>query len=109
LNFNSTGIDFTVFSGTFRSYIVRGLSSLRRLRASGWTVESTRARRNRLARSIGEKGSREWLVYAHAPVKPLTAVAIDLPEFGKVTVEVPPRGAFYLVKEQDRSVSPVVQ
>jgi hypothetical protein len=62
-----------------------------------------------LARSIGEKGSREWLVYAHAPVKALKAVAIDLPEFGKVTVDVPPRGTFYLVKEIDGSVSPVVQ
>jgi hypothetical protein len=58
-----------------------------------------------LARVVGDQGTREWLVYAHAPVKSRKDVVIDLPDFGKVTVNVTPRGNFYLVKEKDRSVS----
>lgn len=60
-----------------------------------------------LARVIGDPGNREWLLYAHAPVKPREDVGIEVPEYGKVTVDVTPAGRFYLIREQDRSVTGV--
>lgn len=61
-----------------------------------------------LARVIGEKGSREWLVYAHSPVKSQRAVVVELPDFGKATIDATPGGTFYLVKEKDRSVTAII-
>jgi hypothetical protein len=58
-----------------------------------------------LARVIGEKGGREWLLYAHAPVKARKGVEIEIPGYGKVTVDVSPAGNFYHLKEKDRSVT----
>jgi hypothetical protein len=57
-----------------------------------------------LARVIGEKGRREWLVYAHSPLERRPGVVLTLPGFGDLTADVPPEGCFYHVREQDRSV-----
>jgi len=61
-----------------------------------------------LARVLGEPGDRQWLVYAHAPVQARSGVEIEIPEYGKVKVDVTPAGSFYLVREKDRSVTPVL-
>ena len=60
-----------------------------------------------IANVMGEAGGREWLLYAHAPLGPHTGVKIEIPGYGNVTVDVTPGGVFYLVKEQDRSVTRV--
>ena len=57
-----------------------------------------------LARVRGAAGSREWLIYAHAPLGAQKGVEIELPEFGRVSLDVSPGGSFYLVAEKDRSV-----
>ncbi len=54
-----------------------------------------------------EKGSRRWLLYAHSPLENRQNVAITLPDFGPVTVDVPRAGAFYLIQEQNKQVTPV--
>ena len=35
-----------------------------------------------LARVIGSRGHRQWLLYAHSPVQPRKSVRIEIPEFG---------------------------
>lgn len=60
-----------------------------------------------LALVDGAAGSRRWLVYAHSPVQERKAVEITIPEYGKVTVDVPVAGAFYVVNEKAKSVTPV--
>ncbi|MBN2312503.1 MAG: hypothetical protein JXM79_01150 [Sedimentisphaerales bacterium] len=48
---------------------------------------------------LGEKGTRRWLVYAHSPLEDRSDVMITLPDYGKITIDVPRAGAFYLVEE----------
>lgn len=60
-----------------------------------------------LARVIGEKPGREWLVYAHAPMGDKKQVEITIPDYGKIAVDVPVAGAFYHVKESDHAVTRV--
>lgn len=54
-----------------------------------------------LALVRGERGKREWLVYAHSPLAERTDVTVTIPDFGPITVDVPRNGAFYLVKEYE--------
>ncbi|MGD2175181.1 MAG: proline racemase family protein, partial [Candidatus Brocadiaceae bacterium] len=60
-----------------------------------------------LARMIGELGGREWLLYAHAPVAACQDVEIEIPEYGKVLVDVTPGGSFYHIIEKAKSVTPI--
>jgi hypothetical protein len=60
-----------------------------------------------LALVEGAKGNRRWLVYAHSPVQERKDVEITVPDYGKVTVDVPVAGAFYVVNEKARSITPV--
>ncbi|MCC6580615.1 MAG: hypothetical protein IT440_09245 [Phycisphaeraceae bacterium] len=53
----------------------------------------------------GEAPKREWLVYAHSPLADRKEVQLTIPEYGKVTVDVPIAGAFHEVHENDRSVT----
>lgn len=64
-----------------------------------------------LARVIGEGrgGGREWLVYAHAPMGDRTDVQIEVPEYGKITVDVSLEGAFYHVREENGAITEVGQ
>lgn len=55
----------------------------------------------------GEEGARRWLVYAHSPLVRRQDVSIVVPDFGRIAVDVPREGAFYLVDEQSREVTPV--
>ncbi|MHC4227259.1 MAG: hypothetical protein ACYSW0_07490, partial [Planctomycetota bacterium] len=55
----------------------------------------------------GDEGTRRWLIYAHSPLEDRQDVTITLPDFGKITVDVPRAGAFYLVNEVDRATLPV--
>lgn len=51
-----------------------------------------------LARKIGQGSSREWLIYAHAPMGDRQNVEIEIPEYGTVTVDsVREEGRFYHV------------
>jgi hypothetical protein len=62
-----------------------------------------------LAYVLGEKPSRQWLVYAHAPRYTRTKVAITVPGFGPITVDVPQSGSFFYVKEMGKAAATVVQ
>lgn len=57
-----------------------------------------------LALVRGRQGERRWLVYAHSPLENRDDVTITVPEFGKMTVDVPREGAFYLVDEAGSAV-----
>lgn len=71
-----------------------------------WTLE-TELPVFSLARVLGSKGKREWLVYAHAPVEARRNVRIEIPGYRDVTVDVVPGGSFYLVGEEHGIVTPV--
>jgi hypothetical protein len=60
-----------------------------------------------LARVIGEGKDREWLLYAHAPVKARTNVGIEIPGYGTVNVDVTRGGSFHLVTARDGTVRDV--
>lgn len=60
-----------------------------------------------LAFVTGEKNNRRWLVYAHSPLQDRKNVEITIPEYGKITVDVPVAGAFYEVDEKTKQVQPV--
>ena len=57
-----------------------------------------------LALVLGSAPEREWLVYAHAPRQARTGVAITVPDFGRITVDVPQSGSFFHVKEKGKQV-----
>jgi len=54
-----------------------------------------------LALVLGEQGQRRWLVYAHSPVEDRRDVEVTIPNYGKVKIDVPRGGAFYVVGEQE--------
>ncbi len=56
---------------------------------------------------LGEEGSRRWLLYAHSPLKDRRGVEISVPDFGKLRVDVPRRGTFYVLEEKGRRVLPI--
>lgn len=60
-----------------------------------------------LALTRGEKGHREWLVYAHAPLGDRKDVTLTVPSYGPITVDVTVGGSFYVVSEKDKTVTPV--
>ncbi|MDI9444103.1 MAG: hypothetical protein QM844_08050, partial [Planctomycetota bacterium] len=51
------------------------------------------------AGGMGAAAGRRWLVYAHAPLADRCGVEVAIPGFRKITVDVPRRGAFYLVDD----------
>ncbi|HYA42518.1 MAG TPA: hypothetical protein VEF34_14515 [Syntrophobacteraceae bacterium] len=60
-----------------------------------------------LALVLGEAPEREWLLYAHSPLKSMDNVSIELPGYGRVAAYVTPAGCFYHVREKARSVERV--
>lgn len=60
-----------------------------------------------VARVIGEKESREWLVYVQATKAELQAVRIVVPDYGEITAQPRLSGSYYHVKERDKTVSRV--
>jgi hypothetical protein len=60
-----------------------------------------------LALVQGQAPARQWLVYAHAPLGEHKGVAVTIPEYKQVTVDVPVAGAFYLVDEKTKKVTEV--
>ncbi|MFC1718619.1 hypothetical protein ACFL6S_33510 [Candidatus Poribacteria bacterium] len=60
-----------------------------------------------LALVQGVEGSRRWLLYAHSPLENRKDVNITIPDYGNVTVDVPRAGAFYLIEEQARTLTPI--
>jgi len=58
-----------------------------------------------LALTLGEAGERRWLLYAHSPLEDRTGVEITVPEFGKVTLDVPRAGTFYVLDEKSGKVT----
>jgi hypothetical protein len=57
----------------------------------------------------GDEGNRRWLVYAHSPLKNRQNVIVEVPDFGKITIDVPRAGAFYLIDEPTGKITPVAK
>jgi hypothetical protein len=60
-----------------------------------------------LARVMGEAGAREWLIYAHSPLKHRPGVSITIPEYRSVKADVSVGGSFIHVIEKEASVLPL--
>jgi len=60
-----------------------------------------------LALTRGEKPDRQWLVYAHAPVKERKGVKVTIPDHGEIAVDVAVGGSFYEVDEKSGRVEAV--
>jgi hypothetical protein len=71
-----------------------------------WTLE-TEIPVYSMALVEGVKGGRRWLVYAHSPLQDRKNVEITIPEYSKVTVDVPVAGAFYVVEEKTKKVQAI--
>lgn len=62
-----------------------------------------------VARVIGGKGKREWLVYVHATRKPAQNVELTIPDYDKVKVNTTLGGSYYWIQEADKSIAPVAK
>jgi len=60
-----------------------------------------------LARVMGDKPKRRWLVYAHAPLGERKDVRLTVPDHGDITVTVGPAGVFYEVDEAGGAVKSI--
>ena len=60
-----------------------------------------------LALVRGQAPGREWLIYAHAPTGWKRNVAIAVPDFGELRVDVPVAGVFFHASERTRNVNKV--
>lgn len=60
-----------------------------------------------LALVLGRAPSREWLVYAHAPLGERRNVAVTIPDYGQIRIDVAVGGSFYTVDEAQRRVSAI--
>jgi len=60
-----------------------------------------------LALTRGEKPDRQWLVYAHAPVKERQGVKVTIPDHGEIAIDVAVGGSFYQVDEKSGQVEAV--
>lgn len=61
-----------------------------------------------LALVLGQPPEREWLVYAYPPLGPTTKVVVTLPDYGPITVNALPSGAYYHVIEKTKEVEPII-
>jgi hypothetical protein len=68
---------------------------------------ATKIRVFALARVMGEKPARQWLVYAHAPLGEEKGVEIHVPGYRGIKVDAAVAGSFYLVSETDGRVEAV--
>jgi hypothetical protein len=60
-----------------------------------------------VARVLGDKGQREWVVYAHATKSDHQDVEITIPDYGRVKIRPTLAGNYYWVKEAKKSVTEV--
>lgn len=57
-----------------------------------------------LALMQGQSPQRQWLVYAHSPLQDRRGVGVTIPDYGRITIDVPVAGAFYRVVEATGAV-----
>jgi hypothetical protein len=57
---------------------------------------------------LGESPEREWLVYAHSPLKERKDVEIVLPGYGPARIDVGPAGNYYHVVEKGKQIKPIL-
>jgi hypothetical protein len=60
-----------------------------------------------IALVMGNSPSRQWLVYAHSPLRNRSDVSIAIPEYGTAKVNVSVSGSFHLISESSRTVEPL--
>ena len=68
-----------------------------------WTM-STEPPVFALALALGDRPQREWLVYAHSPLRERRNVEISIPDYGRIHANVGRYGNFYLVSEKNGEV-----
>ncbi len=64
-----------------------------------WTDLGTHIPVFAIALSLGMGADREWLLYAHSPVKACKDVEVTLPGFGRLRIDTAPEGVFYHVRQ----------
>jgi hypothetical protein len=67
--------------------------------ARPWTLD-TEIPVYSLALVLGNSPEREWLVYAHSPLKEFKNVNIAVPGYGFLMIDVAPSGCFYNILEK---------
>lgn len=60
-----------------------------------------------LALELGKTPKRRWLLYAHAPLGEKTNVAVKIPDYREVKVDIPVAGRFWVVDEIDGKASAI--
>ncbi|MFP4028258.1 MAG: hypothetical protein ACLFWL_10765 [Candidatus Brocadiia bacterium] len=60
------------------------------------------------AQVMGEKGSRRWLLFTYAPLDARKDVTITIPGFGPVTVDVPVKGKYVIVDENEGGITKTI-
>lgn len=53
----------------------------------------------------GSGDTRKWLLYAHSPLEDRRNVQIKIPQFRTITVEVPRKGAFYMIEAENNEIT----
>lgn len=62
-----------------------------------------------LAMVTGEKPSREWMIYAHSPLKNYDKVRVDIPGYSPVSVSVSQGGCYYHVVENNKAITKITR
>lgn len=57
-----------------------------------------------LARVRGERGRRQWLVYAHSPLKDRRGVDVEIPGYRRIPIDVSVGGTFHVISEANGEV-----
>jgi hypothetical protein len=60
-----------------------------------------------LAMVIGEPPEREWLIYAHSPIKDRQGVRISIPGYGQIIMDVKTAGNFCHILEKNKEVNQI--
>lgn len=60
-----------------------------------------------IARVLGDKGKREWLVYVQATKKNVREVEVAIPDYERVKVDATLGGSYFWVREADKTMTPV--
>ena len=60
-----------------------------------------------LALVQGEAPARQWLIYAHSPVKERKGVQVTIPGYRQIALDVSVGGSFYVVDEKTGGIKPV--
>ena len=59
------------------------------------------------ALELGEKPTRRWLIYGHAPLEDKRSVSVTLPGFDDLKMDIARGGSFAVITEKGQNVEPL--